>query len=388
MIDVSDKTFDNILSEMLARVPDELNKRDGSLIKTSLAAAAWTIEGLYLDLAYVQRQAYGTTASTQELDYIVAECGLTRKPAVPTVRYARFNMAPPVGTVFSVRGVQNSPYFELTKEAVNDPNETYPDTPYLGEVTCQTAGTVGNGYSGALSTINFVAGLTDALLLGIVTVGEDQETDSSLRERYKLAVGAVNFAGNISAYKNFMLSQSGVGAVQVYPVWNGPGTVLLSCVDALYSPLSAAQIAILQDAVCPPESGGNTPSDKGFGMAPIGAVVTVTTATNVTINVTADVVIVTGSSRTLAEIQTDAQEQVEAYILTQCEGWGTVASWNSVNYTIKLYVNRFVAILNSIEGVEVAMNVKLNGSASDITLTNTSALQQIPKAGTVTLTEV
>jgi uncharacterized phage protein gp47/JayE len=388
MIDVSDKTFDNILSEMLARVPDELNKRDGSLIKTSLAAAAWTIEGLYLDLAYVQRQAYGTTASTQELDYIVAECGLTRKPAVPTVRYARFNMAPPVGTVFSVRGVQNSPYFELTKEAVNDPNETYPDTPYLGEVTCQTAGTVGNGYSGALSTINFVAGLTDALLLGIVTVGEDQETDSSLRERYKLAVGAVNFAGNISAYKNFMLSQSGVGAVQVYPVWNGPGTVLLSCVDALYSPLSAAQIAILQDAVCPPESGGNTPSDKGFGMAPIGAVVTVTTATNVTINVTADVVIVTGSSRTLAEIQTDAQEQVEAYILTQCEGWGTVASWNSVNYTIKLYVNRFVAILNSIEGVEVATNVKLNGSASDITLTNTSALQQIPKAGTVTLTEV
>jgi uncharacterized phage protein gp47/JayE len=297
-------------------------------------------------------------------------------------------MAPPVGTVFSVRGVQNSPYFELTKEAVNDPNETYPDTPYLGEVTCQTAGTVGNGYSGALSTINFVAGLTDALLLGIVTVGEDQETDSSLRERYKLAVGAVNFAGNISAYKNFMLSQSGVGAVQVYPVWDGPGTVLLSCVDASYSPLSAAQIAILQDAVCPPENGGNTPSDKGFGMAPIGAVVTVTTATNVTINVTADVVIVTGSSRTLAEIQADAQEQVEAYILTQCEGWGTVASWNSVNYTIKLYVNRFVAILNSIEGVEVATNVKLNGSASDITLTNTSALQQIPKAGTVTLTEV
>ena len=388
MIDISDKTFDNILSEMLARVPDELNKRDGSLIKTSLAAAAWTIEGLYLDLAYVQRQAYGTTASTQELDYIVAECGLTRKPAVPTVRYARFNMAPPVGTVFSVRGVQNSPYFELTKEAVNDPNETYPDTPYLGEVTCQTAGTVGNGYSGALSTINFVACLTDALLLGIVTVGEDQETDSSLRERYKLAVGAVNFAGNISAYKNFMLSQSGVGAVQVYPVWDGPGTVLLSCVDASYGPLSAAQIAILQDAVCPPESSGSTPSDKGFGMAPIGAVVTVTTATNVTINVTADVVIVTGSSRTLAEIQADAQEQVEAYILTQCEGWGTVASWNSVNYTIKLYVNRFVAILNSIEGVEVATNVKLNGSASDITLTNTSALQQIPKAGTVTLTQV
>lgn len=388
MIDISGKTFDNILNEMLDRVPDELNKRDGSLIKTSLAAAAWTIEGLYLDLAYIQRQAYGTTASTQSLDYIVAECGLTRKPAVPAVRYARFNIAPPLGTVFSVRGVQDSPYYELTKEAVNLPDVSYPDAPYIGEVTCQTAGAIGNTYSGGLSTITFVPGLIEADLLGTVTVGEDQETDNALRERYKLAVGAVQFAGNIAAYKNFMLSQSGVGAVQVYPVWDGPGTVLLSCVDSSFAPLSSAQIAILQNAVCPPESGQSDPSDKGFGMAPIGAVVTVTTATNVAINVTADVVIQTGSSRTISEIQADAQEQIESYILTLCAGWGTVASWNSVNYTIKLYVNRFVAILNSIDGVEVANDVELNGSSSDITLTNTSALQQIPKAGTVTLTQV
>ena len=40
MIDFSDKTFDNILNDMLERVDDGLNKRDGSLIKTSLAAAA------------------------------------------------------------------------------------------------------------------------------------------------------------------------------------------------------------------------------------------------------------------------------------------------------------------------------------------------------------
>lgn len=388
MIDISGKTFDAILSNMLARVPDELNKRDGSLIRTSLAAAAWAIEGLYLDLAYIQKQSFGLLASGENLDYIVAECGLERKQAVPTVRFARFNMAPALGTLFSVKGVENSPYFALTSEAVYVPDEEYPDAPYIGQVTCQTPGTIGNSLSGALTTIDFVAGLTDAIMLGIVTVGEDIETDASLRERYKLAVGAVQFAGNIAAYKNFMLSQSGVGAVQVYPVWDGPGTVLLSCVDSSFAPLSSAQIAILQNAVCPPESGQSDPSDKGFGMAPIGAVVTVTTATNVAINVTADVVIQTGSSRTIAEIQADAQEQIEAYILTLCAGWGTVASWNSVNYTIKLYVNRFVAILNSIDGVEVANDVELNGSSSDITLTNTSALQQIPKAGTVTLTQV
>ena len=387
MIDLSEKTFDTILRDMLSRVPDTLNKRDGSLIKTSLAAAAWTIEGLYLDLAWVQRQAYGTTASTDNLDMIVAECGLTRKPAVATVRYARFNIAPPIGTSFTVRGVNDSPYFELTKEAVLSEDASYPDAPYLGEVTCQTAGTIGNGYSGELSTVNFVPGLTDAIMLGIVIVGEGEETDSALRERYKLAVGAVQFAGNIAAYKNFMLSQSGVGAVQVYPVWDGPGTVKISCVGTSFEPLTNEQLAVLQTAVCPPESGSLTPSDKGYGMAPIGAVVTVSTPSATTINVTADVVIVTGSARTISEIQADAQTQFEAYIAAQNENWGKMSSWNSANYTVKIYLNKVVAMLNDIDGVEVSTNVLLNGSASDVILTNTASAQNVPKAGTVTLTE-
>lgn len=388
MIDLTDKTFDAILRSMLDRVPDTLNKRDGSLIKTSLSAAAWSIEGLYLDLAYVQKQAYGTTATTTYLDNIAADCGLTRKPAVATVRYARFNIAPPLGTTFTVKGLQNSPYFTLTKEAINDPNDSYPDAPYLGEVTCNTAGTVGNSYSGSLSTVNFVAGLITALLLDIVTVGEEQETDSSLRDRYMQAVGAVRFAGNIAAYKNFMLSQSGVGAVQVYPVWNGPGTVKISCVDASYLPLTDGQLAILQNAVCPPESGSNDPSDKGYGMAPIGAVVTVSTPTTQTINVTANIVIDTSSARTLAEIQADALAAMTAYIRSLNENWGKMASWNSANYTIKIYINKVIALLNDVEGVEVSTNVRMNGSASDITLTNTASAQKVPKVGTVTLTQV
>lgn len=387
MIDVSGKTFQNILSDMLSRVSPDLNKRDGSLIKTSLAAAAWTIEGLYLDLGYIQRQAYGTTASAQNLNYLAEECGLTRKAAVPTVRYARFNIAPPMGTTFSVRGVTDSPYWELTKEAVNSPDEEYPDAPYIGEVTCQTAGSVGNAYSGELSTVNFVPGLMTALLLGIVTLGEDEETDASLRERYKLAVGAVQFAGNIAAYKTFMLAQSGVGAVQIYPVWDGPGTVKISAISGDYEPLSPAQLAVLQNTVCPPEAGGTEPSDGGYGMAPIGAVVTVTTADVYTVNVTADIVITTGSARTIAEIQEDAYGQIDAYLKSLCENWGKMASWNSAQYTIKLYVNRFVAILNDIDGVEVAQNVLLNGGSSDITLTNTAQSQNVPAVGTVTLTE-
>lgn len=75
MLDITGKTNAKILADMLARVSDELNKREGSLIRTSLSAASWAIEGLYLDLIWVQKQAYGETATTEYLDYIAAEAG-------------------------------------------------------------------------------------------------------------------------------------------------------------------------------------------------------------------------------------------------------------------------------------------------------------------------
>ena len=261
MIDLSLKTFSNILAEMLSYVPVELNKRDGSLIKTSLAAASWAIEGLYLDLEYIQRQSFGLYATGEYLDYKVAEAGLTRKQATPCVRYARFNIAPQVGSRFKVAEISENIYFTLTSAAVNSPDVSYPDAPYIGLVICDESGTIGNITNSTLVTVGFISGLTTALLLDISTAGTDQESDNSLRERYKLAVGKVEFCGNIPAYRNFLLEQSGVGAVQVYPVWDGPGTVLCSVVDGDYLPVTSDKINELQMILCPPDDGGTEPRE-------------------------------------------------------------------------------------------------------------------------------
>lgn len=389
MIDLSDKTFAKILADMLARVPSDLNKREGSLIRTSLSAAAWAIEGLYLDLLYIQKQAYGDTATTEYLDYIAQETGLERKQATPAIRHGRFNIAPPINTQFSVMEADTNLYYTLTKAAVSSPDASYPDTPYVGELTCDTPGSIGNDYSGKLGVVGFVNGLTSAILTDTVIPGEDIETDASLRARYLSAVGRVEFAGNIDAYRNYLLAQSGVGAVQIYPVWNGPGTVLISVVDEDFAPVTDAKLNELQTLVCPPEASNTDPSANGYGIAPIGAVVTLTKPVQVGLTITADVAIKSSSSRTLAEIQAEAETKILEYIAGQCEAWGTMSSWNIAEYHLTIYYNKVLSVLNNLEGVEVATNLLINSDDSDIDLTQTAALngQEVPKLTSITLSE-
>ena len=387
MIDISGKTYSQILADMLSYISGELNKREGSLIRTSLAAAAWAIEGLYLDLAYIQKQAYGTTATGEYLDKKVAEVGLTRKPATYAIKNARFNAAPSIGDLFAVKGIPNSVYYRVSSAAVNEPDSDYPDTPFIAQMTCETAGTIGNDYTGELSSVEFIQGITRAILLDVVDDGEDEESDDSLRSRYLAYVGVVQFAGNIAAYRNFLLSQPGVGAVQVYPTWQGAGTVLCSCVDDDFFPLTPAEVATLQNLVCPPEDGGSVPSANGYGIAPIGAAVTIVTAQSVSINVTSRITISPNSGKTISDIQDAAQVSIQNYINECCKSWGTMGSWDLATYSLRVYINKIAGILNTLDGVLVADSTQINGQNEDVVLTENSTTQQVPILSSVILTE-
>ena len=45
MIDLTQYAYRALLTQMLARVPDTYDKRDGSPIPTALGPAAWVLEG-------------------------------------------------------------------------------------------------------------------------------------------------------------------------------------------------------------------------------------------------------------------------------------------------------------------------------------------------------
>ena len=93
MQNFSDATYKNILDYMLSLVPDTYDKRDTSPIQTSLGPAAYVLEGFYLSLDLVQKQAFVQTASGDSLDLLAVLAGITRKQASAAVKIGIFDCA-------------------------------------------------------------------------------------------------------------------------------------------------------------------------------------------------------------------------------------------------------------------------------------------------------
>lgn len=90
------------------------------------------------------------------------------------------------------------------------------------------------------------------------------------RRRYFDSLNSQAFGGNIADYREKVNGISGVGGVKVYPAWNGGGTVKLVIIGSDYGVPSDELIRAVKDTIDPEVDAG-----KGYGLAPIGHVVTV-----------------------------------------------------------------------------------------------------------------
>ena len=371
MIDFSKETYQNLLQEMLKRVPDTYDKRDTSPIPTALGPAAWVLEGFYLALNQVQQSAFIQTATGQSLDHLATIAGLVRYPASAAVRLGVFNTSVPIGARFSTINGANSINFTVT--AATSAANQY-------QLTAETPGSIGNDYTGAILPITTIPGLTSAQITDILVPGDDEETDDELRSRLITALNERPFGGNVAAYREAVLAIDGVGAVQVYPTWNGGGTVKLSVIGADFLPASPELVENVQNAIDPPPGQG-----LGLGTAPIGAQVTVTAPAEVTVNVTATVALAAGYQ--IGQVQQPVEEAIEAYLLSVRQGWATNTSESGVAYAADVYAARVTAAILSAPGVVNATGVQLNGGTEDLILTETGETQQVPVLGAVTLIE-
>ena len=381
MIDFSTGySYREILDAMLGEVSDTLDKREGSLIQTALGPLAWYLEGLALTLAQVQRAAYAETAEGEDLDLLAATRGLTRRAAVAAVRQGTFNVAIPEGSLF--RTVGDDSVLFMSGEQISTSGGLY-----VYSMTCQTAGVIGNSYSGQLIPVTAIAGLSTATLGTIITEGADQESDAALRTRYMATFDTAPYGGNISEYRQAILAIPGVGAVQVYPanLYQGGGTCLCSIVDADYGPASAGLVKTVQDAICPPEDGGTDPSPHGYGIAPIGAAVTIRSATQLTLDISCDIVFASSVEDGVNTYRDEIEAAIAAYIRTVAQSWGNALVGNTISYPVTVYASRIVYAILSIPEVVSVANLTINGSSGDVTLTETAALQQVPVLGEVTL---
>lgn len=376
MIDFSAQTYANIRAAMLAQIPATFDLRDTAPIPTAISPAAYALAGFYLTLNQVQQQAYVQTAVGDALDMLAPIGGISRYPASAAVRLGVFNTSIPIGSRFSTLNGSSSINFKATATAtVTSPEEGS----YYYQLTAETPGSIGNEYTGAIVPITTIPGLTSAQITDILVPGDDTETDSDLRTRLIDALNNHPFGGNIAAYRSEILAIDGVGAVQVYPTWNGGGTVKCSVLGADFLPASSQLVQNVQAAIDPPTQG------LGLGMAPIGALVTIVAPSELTVNVSATLTLSAGYS--IPQVQNAVESAVEDYMLNVRQSWGNQVGTDTVEYSADVYLSQIIAAILTVPGVVNTTNVQLNGGTSDLILTETGTTQQVPVTGTVTLSD-
>lgn len=373
-------TYEYLLQLALSYVPDNLDKRQGSVIFDSIAPFCQLLSAGAMMLRNFYTETYALTSTGQDLDTRVAEQGVTRYAATYAVKRVILKdssgnpMSVPIGTRFSTVSDTNAVNYAVT--------DTYKEhgvvIPGSYEATCEEAGVIGNQYSGNLISISFVQGLASAEMTTIQVPARDEETDEELRERYFESMNSKAFAGNLSDYRN-IVRDLGVGAVQIYPVWNGGGTVKLSILDPEYNICSDEFVSYIQSAVDPENAAGER--GLGLGLAPIGHRVTVVSPEEVTVNVSANITIDSGYDA--SSVKESIKEALEGHIKSLRESWATANQLNQ--YMCNVFISRVTATIITTPGVANVASVKLNNLVSDIILEQTGQVQQLPKLGEVTL---
>ena len=240
-----------------------------------------------------------------------------------------------------------------------------------------------NDYTGALLPITFIQNLNFSEITSIIDDGTNEESDDSLRARYLSSLMELPFAGNIAAYRQAILAEDDIGAVQVYPVWEGGGTVKCSILNSNFDPASNELVERIQTKICPSEVPDTNPSQNGYGLAPIGAAVTIGTATPLTVNVSMTVQL--SSGHTIESVRPAVNTAIENYLLGVRKLWGASITSTKIEYPVWVYVAQVTAAILAVDGVVNVTNTKLNGAANDLNLIETGVLQQLPMKGTVTI---
>ena len=347
-------TYEEILQRMLDRIPDTVDKREGSIIYDALAPAAVELQNMYIEFDVILKETFAETASRDYLILRAAERGITPYAASKAVLKAESEPSAleiPIGSRFSL----------------NDLNYIVTEKIQSGQykVQCETAGECGNQYFGNMIPINYIDGLESIELTELLIPGEDEESDASIRERYFDTFDTSPFGGNVEDYIQKTNAISGVGSTKVTPVWNGGGTVLLTILNSQYSKASSTLVQDVQDAIDP------SPQGQGNGIAPIGHTVTVRTADNVTINISTSITCQEGY--TFDGLKPQIEAAMEAYLLEIRTAWADESS--SV-----VRISQIETRILNITGIIDVTNTKINSVASNLAL----GVYEIPVLGVIT----
>lgn len=341
--------YDELMERMLKRVPEDIDKREGSLIYTCYSAAATQMAMLSIQLEDLYNNAYVDTAEGEYLDRLVSFVGTERLAATKAVVKVEADAQLEIGSAFSGNGYK----YVITQIC---------DGYYLAE--CDTAGTEPNSLIGELTPDEDIEGLGSVSITKIVAEGKDEEDDESLRERFYNRARYPVCAGNLNYYREALKEMSGVGGVKILPAANGGGTVRLIITDTEYRQPSEELISYVQQQIDPIETSG-----QGFGIAPIGHKVKVEGAQEVDIEVTLRVTLEGGDPATAFVRR--ARAALPGLFIEENKTW---AGKDKIVLRDSFFENYFLQFSDLIDDVEI---LSINGEENRLILQENQILGEV-----------
>lgn len=344
------ETKEAVRQRMLSDVPDAYDRTAGSFHWDMLDPVAAEIVRAEERGSAAVDGAFVMTAEGEDLDRVVWDRkAMVRKSATHAVGEVTIEggegVSVPMGLIVSAENVS----FRVTEAGTVGAGRTV-----TLPVMCTTAGTAGNVAAGTIKRFGIsYTGLYSVTNESAAHSGYDNETDDALRERCLDAIRDPGTSGNASHYREWALEVAGVGGARVLEVWRGPGTVKVVLIGA-------DKLPVKQEIV-------DAAAEHIESKRPVGADVTVISAAEQAVNVTATVHLKAGGTAAAAE--EDFREKLREYL------GGMAFRTNTVSLA------KVGAALIGASGVDDYEDLKINGEADNLVL----AVDKVGVEGTVTL---
>ena len=370
------KDYDYFLRKMLDAVPDNVDKREGSIIYDALAPAALVMGQQSLDMANVIKETYIKTASGEFLDYRAIEHGTSRYPATQTEAKAKVlnDKKEPLDNVQigdKFASIGDSPIFYVVTKINSD---------LTIELTAETAGSSANSYIGQILPVTPNDLLSWAEITEITAPARDVESDDHLRARLLSSQSWIAYGGNVADYLDMTSKIDEVGAAQIYPTWNGGGTVKVVILNNDLMPASASLVQKVKNTLDPEDK-----QAEGYGLAPIDHVVTVTAPEILKVDVSIQLQLTDQANK--VAVEKGIKDMLNELFSELRKDWNTINATVGRGYSLSIYRSRILSKIMLIDGVADSQLPKLNGEDKDIHLIFSNEVSQLPILGEVTISE-
>lgn len=345
-------TFSAILKNMLEKVSDDFDKRQGSVIYDAVAPICAELSKAYIELSYVLEQGFADTANRKYLVKRALERGIYPFEATKSIVLAKL-----LGNIDILKG----------EKFATDDNVIFV---YMGEkegeyykLQCERCGAVGNISYGEIMPINNIQNLESGEIYKLFVAGIEEEETEIFRKRYLNSFNSQAFGGNRCDYMEKLnllnndkdvAEQGGIGGIKVYRGERGGGYVDIVITNNNYMVPTDELLKIVKEKIDPPKNSG-----EGLGIAPIGHIVLVKPAKSINIDISMQIEV--SSAYNISMLKNKIDEKICEYITNVRKMW-------QENVYLTIRISHIESTVLNILGIEDVRLTKINGYGKNFVL--------------------